>query len=306
MLQRSTLLAFALLIIAMPLTACGQSTYGDAERKARIIANLQHSIAQLKQAPMTVTSIESGSGTFDKGILNIAGQQNISFLVSKDNTEFYLLASEAIDVSLSKEELDILKEEEERAMGAEALERAEMLSKASVDAPRRGNPDAPITIIEFSDFQCPYCARATTVVDQVLAQYGDEVQLVYMHLPLESIHPWAMNAAITASCAAKQDNDAFWTLHDYYFENQSEIDLNNLATKSREAVGQSGIDLASFSACVQKNETRGTVISDQSIGASLGLTGTPAFFVNGRMINGSQPIEHFHDAIRLAKMDAGM
>jgi protein-disulfide isomerase len=196
-----------------------------------------------------------------------------------------------------------LKAAEERSKGAEALKRGAMLFEASADLPERGNPDAAITIVEFSDFQCPYCAKATSTVDQVMQEFGDEVRLVYMHLPLESIHPWAMNAAVAATCAAAQDDGAFWKLHDFFFQNQGSINGNNLISKSSNALGGSEIDMTEFAACLDSDSARSIVSEHMKIGQGLGLSGTPAFFVNGRMINGSQPIDHFREAIRLAKMD---
>jgi len=300
----SNLVLAVVLLAGVQQTACGQATNVDANRKARIAANIRFSIPQLAEVPVDVVSLETGDGPFDRGVVNLAGQQNVSFIVSKDDKELYLLATDAIDASRTETQIANLKAEQAREEGQAALERAAMLAERSADSPSKGNADAPITIVEFSDFQCPYCARATETVKNVMTQYGNEVRLVYMHLPLESLHPWAFDGAVAAACAAEQSDSAFWTLHDFYFNNQKDITKQNLKDKSSQALSSTEVDGAKWAQCFDSQETRATVKEEQLLGQSLGISGTPAFFVNGRPIRGAQPIEDFHEAIRLARMDA--
>ncbi|MCB0718992.1 MAG: thioredoxin domain-containing protein [Bacteroidetes bacterium] len=300
----STLLLSAVLLAGFQQTACGQAPSGDDARKARIAANIRFSIPQLAEVQVNVVSIEPGTGTYDRGVVNLAGQQNVNFIVSKDDTELYLLATDVIDASRSEDEIAALKAEQQAQEGQAALERGAMLAERSASSPSKGKADAPITIVEFSDFQCPYCARATETVKNVMTQYGNEVRLVYLQLPLESLHPWALDASVAAVCAAEQDDTAFWTLHDYYFANQKDITKQNLKDKSASALASTEVDEAKWAQCFDDKATLDKVREEQQLGQSLGITGTPAFFVNGRPIQGAQPIEDFHEAIRLARMDA--
>ncbi|MEO1085893.1 MAG: thioredoxin domain-containing protein, partial [Acidobacteriota bacterium] len=173
----------------------------------------------------------------------------------------------------------------------------------------RGNPDAPVTIIEFSDFQCPYCTRGAQTVEQILEKYPNDVKFVFKHFPL-GFHPWAKPAAVAANCAANQNQDAFWTLHDKYFEHQKELNVENVMAKSKEFLGGSGLDMATWSACAENQESAeykaaaALVDSDMNLGKSLGVTGTPGFFVNGTFLNGAQPLAAFEPLIQQAKSNS--
>ncbi|MBM4266616.1 MAG: thioredoxin, partial [Deltaproteobacteria bacterium] len=103
-----------------------------------------------------------------------------------------------------------------------SAERMTKLNEAAAKAPYRGKKDASVTIVEFSDFQCPFCARGAATMEEVVKKYPDDVKFVFMHFPLD-FHPWAKPAAIATNCAAKQDNDAFWILHDKYFADQKAL-----------------------------------------------------------------------------------
>jgi protein-disulfide isomerase len=178
-------------------------------------------------------------------------------------------------------------------------------------APVRGNPDAPVTIVEFADFQCPYCARASQTVAEVLAKYPDDVKLVFVHFPLSN-HPWAKPAAIAAICVAEQDPSVFWELHDYYFSNQGQIGRDNVLVRSKEFLAQTDINLASWSTCAEDASSSSYVAATSQIskatqlGNALGVTGTPAFFVNGRSLSGgARPLSEFEQMIREAMQSPG-
>jgi len=163
-------------------------------------------------------------------------------------------------------------------------------------APTKGAKDAQVTIVEFSEFQCPYCARAHTTIEQVMKEYEGKVKLVYKNYPLP-FHKWAEPAGIATACAWTLDHDAFWKLYDYYFVNQQQITPENIKDKSLEALAGTKIDKAKWTACYDKKETLGIVKSDMAEGQSVGVTGTPAFIINGRKISGAQPFQNFKAVI---------
>jgi protein-disulfide isomerase len=157
--------------------------------------------------------------------------------------------------------------------------------------PSIGRDDAPVTIVEFSDYQCPFCSRAEPVVKQVLAKYPDTVRLVYRHFPLDSVHPQARPAAIAAVCADAQGR--FWEFHDKVFASQDELSSDKLAGLADEL----DLDRATFDDCIASEAAAKTVADDLADGQSAGTTGTPAFFVNGIKLSGARPLEDFVEVI---------
>jgi protein-disulfide isomerase len=156
--------------------------------------------------------------------------------------------------------------------------------------PAKGSVTAPIEIVEFSDFQCPFCQRAFPTVQQVLAKYGDKVHLVYRHFPL-SIHPNARGAAEAAACANQQGK--FWEYHDRLFSDPTKLSEADLKAHAASV----GLDTTAFNACVDGRQTSAEVDKDMKDAEALGVTGTPAFFINGRSLEGAQPIEAFAQLI---------
>lgn len=156
----------------------------------------------------------------------------------------------------------------------------------------RGPEDAPITIIEFSDFQCPFCQRfhQTTLVP-LLKQYEGKVRFVYRHFPLTTIHPYAGPAAEASECA--RDQGKFWEFHDFLFNNQDQIPSQNWSGFAK----QVGLDTTAFEACISSRKNLKLVQDDYNLAVSLGLTGTPSFFVNGRILIGAQPLSAFQALI---------
>jgi len=152
--------------------------------------------------------------------------------------------------------------------------------------PPRGAADAPIEVIEFSDFQCPFCLRANPVIEQVLKTYGDKIKFVYRHYPLPN-HPNARPAAEASACAQVQGK--FWEYHDQLFANPTKLSADDLKAHAAFL----GLDTAKFNACVDNHEQKPGVDADIAEAHALGVTGTPAFFVNGRSIEGAQPFDAF-------------
>lgn len=155
--------------------------------------------------------------------------------------------------------------------------------------PSRGNPKAKVTIVEFADFECPYCSKAHETVLAVMKAYGDKVRLVFRHYPL-SFHPKAPKAAEATACADEQGK--FWELHDSLFESQAlEVDALKLQAQ------RVGVDPKKFDACLDSGRTAGLVQKDMQAGQRAGVSGTPAFFINGIMLSGAQPEDEFKKVI---------
>ena len=159
------------------------------------------------------------------------------------------------------------------------------------DAPFKGPVNAPITIVEFSDFQCSYCKRVVHILDQVLERYPDKVKLAFRDFPIANIHPHAEKAAEAAHCAAEQGK--FWEFHDLLFEKQDTIPTTNFA----EQANTLGLDAASFQTCLDSRKYQAKVEGNYAAGVKAGVSGTPAFFINGRLLSGAQPLEAFKAVI---------
>jgi protein-disulfide isomerase len=156
--------------------------------------------------------------------------------------------------------------------------------------PSRGPAEARVTIVEFSDFECPFCSRAEESVTQVMDHYAGKVRLVYRHFPL-SFHPHAQKAAEAAACAEAQGK--FWDMHKQLFANQQKLAPDELKAHAQAV----GLDAAKFGACLDSSATKAQVDADQKAGAEAGVTGTPAFFINGKQLSGAQPFEEFEKVI---------
>jgi protein-disulfide isomerase len=161
---------------------------------------------------------------------------------------------------------------------------------ASAGHPSSGAASAPVTIIEFSDFQCPFCRAAENSLKEVRQKYGDQVKLVYMDFPL-GFHPHAMDAARAARCAA--DQDKFWQFHDALFLDQKKLDPDSL----KQTAAKIGLDSNKFNSCFTSDKHDAGIRKDMAEGNSLGVTGTPTFFINGRQLVGAQPPPKFYEVI---------
>ena len=162
----------------------------------------------------------------------------------------------------------------------------------SIDgAPFRGAANAPVTLVEFSDFHCPFCKQVQPTLTQLLARYPGKVRLVYRDFPIDSLHPQARRAAEAARCA--QDQGKFWEYHDLLFAEAPKATPEDLGRFAQ----QVGLDLAKFEPCLSGGIHRAGVQRDLDEGSRLGVNGTPAFFINGRSLSGAQPLEAFARAI---------
>jgi protein-disulfide isomerase len=146
------------------------------------------------------------------------------------------------------------------------------------DAAIRGPKNAPVTLIEFSDFQCPFCAQTTPLIDQVLAAYPKQVRLVYKQFPLEQIHQNAMPAAKASIAAAKQNK--FWEMHDELFKISRELTPENIRSKAQAL----GLDMKKFDEDMASPATEKAVRDDVALGRSVEVQGTPTLFINGKRV----------------------
>jgi protein-disulfide isomerase len=160
------------------------------------------------------------------------------------------------------------------------------------NAPAKGSAKAPVTVVEFSDFQCPFCQRFSRTLNEIERVYRDSVRIVYRQFPIESIHPFAVRAAEASLCANEQGK--FWELHDAMFEDQSRLAVPDIVAKASRV----GIDAGRFQTCVDSRKYSQQVQHDLSEAQRLGLSGTPAVFVNGiELRGGAVPLEVLTAAI---------
>lgn len=232
------------------------------------------------QAEISVTGLAASpikgakQGTLEIG--TPPRSRSIPFLVSEDGR--YVVFGEAEDLTV-----DPFKK---------VMEKISLKGK-----PAKGPANAKVTIVEYSDFQCPFCSRGyATIENEVLKEYGDKVRFIYKHFPL-NFHPWAEPGAIAVECAGLQNADAYWKVYSHLFERQKDITPQNLKEQVLEALAGSKIDKAKFEDCFDNKKTADTVKAEMAEGQSVGVTGTPAFIINGRLLSGAQPFQAFKNVI---------
>ena len=156
------------------------------------------------------------------------------------------------------------------------------------DAPILGDPNAPVTIVEYSDFECPVCRSLHDVVRGMLPNYP-QVKVVFKDYPLEQLHPWARTAAMAGRCAYSQDPQAFWKIYDAIYDHQDIISAANAWTKMTEYAADAGLNGDSFRACLASPEAGAAIDASRANGNQLEVSSTPTVFVNGRRLVGADP-----------------
>ncbi len=192
---------------------------------------------------------------------------------------------------------------------------AEIMKKIDVGGrPTRGNKDAKVTVVNYDDFECPFCSRMhATLFPGLFKEYGDRVLFIYKDFPLEEIHPWAVHAAVDANCLAAQNNDAYWEYADYLHGNQDAIkgargrdgenaELDKLAGLQAQ---KHNLDVAKLQACVKAQDEK-TVRASMHEADMLGVEATPTMFVNGQKLDGAVPEDEVRLALDQALKDAGV
>jgi|SRR5579883_1416846 len=158
--------------------------------------------------------------------------------------------------------------------------------------PSRGPADAPVTIVEFGDYQCPFCHQIEPALESVLTQFPHQVRFVFRNFPLTEIHPEAMHAAQAAVCADKQGK--FWAMHDAIYADDAPLSIGAL----RALAGKVGLDSTKFEACVRNGDADATINADIQAGDQLAVEGTPTLFIDGRYLNGTVPREQLVSIIQ--------
>ena len=160
------------------------------------------------------------------------------------------------------------------------------------DAPFKGGADAKVTIVEYSDFQCPFCSKAAATISEVEKKYGKKVKIAFKNYPLP-FHSQARLAAEAAMCANEQSSKLFWKMHDSNFADQTKLDKENLILSAK----KNGVKEVEFKACLEASKYKGIIDADMAEGQKLGLKSTPIFFINGKLVSGAQPLEVFSEVI---------
>ena len=280
--------------MALSLTAgCKAKTASDPalDRRIEVTVRSQFNVPQDYNVALGARKPSSVSGYDDLPITLSRGDhsQVVNFLISADGTRLARL-----------ETFDLTKEP---GSGIEIAGR-----------PLRGNPAAKVTVINFDDLECPYCARMhQSLFPATLKRYKDLVRFVYKDFPLTEIHPWAMHASVDANCLAAQSGDVYWNYVDYLHSHGEEVSgpdrnqtrsfaaLDRIA-RQEATVGQ--LDNAKLDACLQKQDET-EVNSSLKEASTLGLEGAPALFINGERINGALPEEQVWMVIDRALRAAG-
>ena len=191
---------------------------------------------------------------------------------------------------------------------------AEVMSKIDVTGrPARGAKSAKVVVVNFDDFECPYCARMhQTLFPEIFKEYGDRVTFIYKDYPLIEIHPWALHAAVDANCLADQNGDAYWDFADAIHANKQQVDAEKASAARFEAIdklallqGQKhNVDQAKLQSCM-KAQNEDEVRASMKEADGLGVNATPTLFINGRKVDGAVPIGEVRARLDAALRDAG-
>jgi protein-disulfide isomerase len=238
----------------------------------------------------------SDFANYDALTITIEGEekkQTYEFLLSKDGKTLARMTK-----------LDLTKDPY-----AEAMKKIDLNGR-----PTRGNKDAKVVVVNFDDFQCPFCSRMhQTLFPELLKEYGDRVQFVYKDYPLTEIHPWAVHAAVDANCLASQSNDAYWDFADYIHSNQREVNSEKgrdaqFAALDRLTLEQGqkhNLDQAKLQACV-KAQNDAAIKASMHEAEGVGVSATQTLFVNGEEMDGALPVSEMRAAIDAALQRAGV
>ena len=176
----------------------------------------------------------------------------------------------------------------------EPMNQNDLTVPASADDHSQGDADAPVTLVEYGDYECPYCSEAAQIVEQVQARMGDKLRLVFRNFPLAQIHPYAQHAALAAEAAAEMGQ--FWPMHDLLYQNQQQLTDDDLMGYA----DQLGLDRDEFAAKINGSQASDKVQADFESGAQSGVNGTPSFFINGARFDGNWQGDDLLQALQAA------
>lgn len=293
LLARRGFIALLLLCLGCTAQSVDQDVSRRVERQVRSYYNIPARVAISlgKREPSEFPNYDKVTLTFADG----ARKQTHEFLLSKDNKTL---------VRFTK--LDLTKDPY-----------ADLMNKIDTSGrPVRGNKDAKVTIVNYDDFECPFCARMhETMFPSIFNEYKDKVRIIYKDYPLVEIHPWAMHAAVDANCLAAQNDDAYWEFADYVHAHRNDINGDNKTTLAQQFANldkialQQGqehkLDDAKLQACVKAQNTDAVRASMQE-GDKLGVNATPTMFINGQKLDGAVPPQELRATIDRALEDAGV
>ncbi|MGD0669454.1 MAG: DsbA family protein [Bryobacteraceae bacterium] len=260
---------------------CRDVSPADGARLAHYVAEKYHVPAQ---AALRLQSKEQVGETCYRKLVfkgdGALGPYEVTFYASPD---LRFLSSDMLDSTVDPER-------EERA---QAEKRMSQLLEGEYAA--MGPASAPVTVVVFSDFQCPYCKKMRALLAaEPLITSGGKVRLIFRHMPMPR-HEWAQKAAEAAACAQLQNGDAFWRLHDALFENQEKITGDNVAQKIDDLVSQiETLNIGDFRDCLRRQTSLGMVLRDRQLGTLVGVKGTPTLFINGERLTGLPDSAELH------------
>lgn len=299
MIRRFLVLFFrraAIAILLLCLGCAAQAPQTELEKRIERQVRASFSIPAAVQVQIGAPKASSDFPNYDTVVITFSQgerKQTFDFLLSKDGKTLYRLTK-----------LDISKDPY-----AEAMSKIDLTGR-----PVRGAKDAKVTIVNYDDFQCPFCARMhQTLANDVVKTYGDRVRIIYKDYPLKEIHPWANHAAVDANCLAALSNDAYWEYADYVHFNQKEITgakrplPEQMAALDRTAVEvaqRRNLPLVPLQACI-KEQADGAVQTSIKEANGLGVNATPTLFVNGEKLDGAVPPAQLFAILDRALRDAG-
>ncbi len=285
------------LFIALPFfAACAPRPDNSSARKERIIEHVRERYRDLAHEKLELSDF-ARIGGMDHAVLTLRGKGGrYTVLALPDDTRVYVIAQEPIDATLSA--ADLLAARDKRRQ-----DNLKRLTELGAGKPVRGNPAAPVMVVAFSDFQCAYCRRAATIVDELIARHPQQAKLVFMHFPLD-FNDWALPAAIAAECAAAQHAERFWTLHDGYFKEQESLSAANLLAQSKNMLAKLAIDVKAWEACAsaitRNNKVVLAIETEMQTATDLGVDGAPTFFIDGELYSGLLALEDLEEGLRQA------
>jgi len=291
LIRRSFLLLLVVCLGCVAQSASPELTQ-KIERQVRSYYKIPPEVHLLVGAPSPspeFPNYESVIVTVDNG----GKKQDLTFLVSKDRSSMMRLTK----FDLSKDPF------------------AETMSKIDTSGrPTRGAKTSKVVVVNFDDFQCPFCSRMhQTLFPEILKEYGDRVTFIYKDFPLVEIHPWAMHAAVNANCLAAQNGDAYWDFADYIHANQHEVSNEKTPPARLEALdkltvlqGQKhNVDVAKLQACI-KAQDESAVRASMKQAEGVGVEATPTLFISGQKMDGAQTIGDMRSALDRALKDANL
>lgn len=284
-----------LVLILICLGCVAQSAPPDVARKIARQVRSYYNIPAEVQIVVGAITPSTDWPAYDSVSVTIDGQgkkSDYKFLISKDRNTMLRM----VKFDLTKDPF------------------ADVMSKIDTGGrPSRGAKSAKVVLVNFDDFECPFCSRMhQSLFPELLKEYGDRVTFVYKDYPLVEIHPWATHAAVDANCLAAQNNDAYWDFADYVHANQREVSSEKTSNARFDALdkvtmlqGQKhNLDTVKLQSCV-KAQDESAVKASMKEGDAVGVSATPTMFINGEKIDGAVPVSEIRAALDRALRDAG-